>query len=318
MPEKDKLVPAPPPVAALLPVPGAGLPNYVDPADRRGKEELEASTLIPRVNIVQRTSTTMSDLGASYGELWHSLNDLKLWPIEGLHKRAEWPPELEPYLVDSNSPAAGGQRVLPLFFVPVLAYHDRTLFSENRLACAAERGGLETRQGLTSPVTDGTSCLECPLRLWRRDAEGRADWRDIQDWWRAGTRESDAPPCTENICVLSLLVLPSAEVETAALVFSRTSAKQGRKLAAQMENAAGPAWTYTWGARVMEQANPAGQKYGAYKVRRYGVTAQPLYEMAAQLYESRAAERLEVHADARAADFGDEEGDSDNPFKGDV
>ncbi len=307
-------------------VPTAQPNEHLRPGEALGAEDIDAASVqVARVNVVQKTSTFAEDLGAEYGELWHSLKDVKLWPVEGLHY--DWPEELAAFAEGVGTiqvaipKAVASVPVLPLVIVPVYCYRDRLMFRERDLVCASQRGGVLTRAGFVSPVTGVGRCLPgegyagCPLRLWRRDAEKDEQWDDevIEEHWG---KDDEAPPCTEQINVLSLTVGPQTEVDIVALSFARTSAKQGREFEALLKGSTYPVWAHMYGIWVLEEENEKG-KYAVLRKRQIpGWTPESLVQMAEAKYGEFKNIEFETHADTRAADFGNGEGpakDGDAP-----
>ena len=308
----------------------AAVPQTSEQDGALGAEEIDGSQVqIPRAWLAQKTSTAAKELGAVYGELWHSMWNTRLWPIPGVHY--DWPEELEPFAAGCGGgmalplpEALQGKKLLPLIIVPVYCFRDRTMFKDNQLRCAATKGGLLTRAGFVSPVTGGTECVKCPLCLWKREAQQQVDaeeWNEVEDWWRK--TDTAPPPCSECINVLSLAVAPATELESMAFVFTKTSTGTGRKFESWLKGSNRPVWSRMYALWPTEEVNPAKQSYAVFAARPLeGWTPAPLAAAARAEYDKfmtlQRTVDVAVHADARAEVTGEENGGvGDDDFFGD-
>lgn len=282
----DASIVATTPLSFMLPVEEA--PTQEGAA--RGAEDVDRSTIsIPRVVVVQKTSTAFED--AQYGELWNTLTEQLVWPLPGMHDDTDiWGPLAKiaapvTFKTSANQALNGGKSLIPLLFVPVLIYRDRSLFVDSQLRCASARGGTHTRREFLSPATDEDSCVTCPLRLWKEKAlEQYEDLSsEVEGMWRG-----DSPPCNENICVMALIPdLTTGDAQGAVIQFSKTSFAAGRKLEAWLSLSSRDAWARMYGLYSTEEVNADKQSYASLRVRQIpGFTPPAFVQMAEEAYST--------------------------------
>lgn len=274
------------PLAFMMPVDDAPQQDGAP----RGAEDVDRSTIsIPRIVVVQKTSTAFED--AQYGELWNTLTEQMVWPLPGMHDDPDiWGPlasmaTASQFKTSANPALNAGKPLMPLLFMPVLIYRDRSLFVDSTLHCASARGGTHTRNGFRSPHTGEDSCLECPLRLWKDKALDQfADLSsEVEIMWRG-----DGPACNENICVMALIPdLETGEAQGALIQFAKTSFQAGRKLEAWLALSSRDAWARMYGLYSTEEVNADKQSYASLRVRQVpGFTPPRFVQMAQEAYET--------------------------------